>query len=64
MAYFPDFYRVEVKHQHHNSVRRYRWEIHSADKVLPVQESKTGFSSWEDASQAGHASINAFLRSA
>jgi hypothetical protein len=43
---------VEVKHRH-PAPHRYTWEIHRDREALPVEEARTRFGSWEEASQAG-----------
>lgn len=52
--------RVEVKHRR-PAPNRYTWEIYSEDKVLPVEESRDQFSSWEEASQAGKKALKKLL---
>jgi hypothetical protein len=52
--------RVEVKHRL-PAPNRYTWELHSKDKVLPVEESREQFSSWEEASQAGKKALKKLL---
>jgi hypothetical protein len=48
--------RVEVKHRR-LAPKRYTWEIFHEEKILPVQESRDRFGSWEEASQAGKDAI-------
>lgn len=52
--------RVEVKHRR-PAPNPYTWEIYSEDKVLPVEESRDQFSSWEEASQAGKKALKKSL---
>jgi hypothetical protein len=37
------------------------WEIFSEHKVLPVEESRDQFGSWEEASQVGKKALKALL---
>jgi hypothetical protein len=48
--------RVEVKHRN-PAPNRYSWEIFSGDRILPVEESRDRFRSWEDASQFGRKAL-------
>jgi hypothetical protein len=52
--------RVEVKHRC-LSPKRYTWEIFSKHKVLPVEEARDQFGSWEEASQVGKKALKALL---
>jgi hypothetical protein len=52
--------RVEVKHRC-LSPKRYTWEIFSEHKVLPVEESRAQFGSWEEASQVGKKALKTLL---
>jgi hypothetical protein len=47
-----DRLRVEVKHRR-PAPNRYTWEIFREHDVLPVEESRDQFCSWEEASQVG-----------
>jgi hypothetical protein len=47
-----DHLRVEVRHRC-PAPDRYTWEIFHGDDVLPVEESRARFDSWEEASQTG-----------
>lgn len=52
--------RVEVKHRC-QAPKPYTWEIFSDRKVLPVEESRDQFGSWEEASQVGKKALKKFL---
>jgi hypothetical protein len=52
--------RVEIKHRR-PAPNRYTWELRSEDKVLPVEESRDQFCSWEEASQAGKKALKKLL---
>jgi hypothetical protein len=52
--------RVEVKHRH-PAPKRYTWEIFSKHRVLPVEESRDQFGSWEEASQVGKTALKKLL---
>jgi hypothetical protein len=52
--------RVEIKRRR-PAPNRYTWELRSEDKVLPVEESRDQFWSWEEASQAGKKALKKLL---
>jgi len=52
---------VEVKHRC-APPKRYTWELHTDDAVLPVKESDVQFGSWEEASQAGKIAAKRYVR--
>jgi hypothetical protein len=54
-------FRVEVKHDRPTPLR-YCWQIYDGTKPLPMQESSTGFASWEEASRAGKAELKCWLK--
>ena len=47
-----DEFEVRVKHQRPGP-NRYTWQIRRRNKVLPVNESRVGFPSWQEANDAG-----------
>jgi hypothetical protein len=51
--------RVEVKHRR-PAPNRFTWEIFSDDKILPVEESRNSFPSWEEAWQFGKKALKKF----
>src|ERR1043166_2995215 len=59
----PKDNRYEVRVRHHvPGPHRYTWHIHRRDKVLPINESRTAFRSWEEANKAGKAALNRIAR--
>ena len=44
--------RVAVKHRG-PAPNRYTWEIFRGQEILPVEEARDRFGSWEEASQSG-----------
>ena len=57
-----NYYEVHVKH-HIPGPNRYTWQIHRRDKVLPVNESRVGFPSWQEANEAGKKALEEVSRS-
>ena len=56
-----NYYEVRVKH-HMPGTNRYSWQIHRRDKVLPLEVSRAGFPSWQDANDAGRKALEELSR--
>ena len=54
-------YEVRVRHQVPGP-HRYTWHIHRRDRVLPINESRVAFRSWEEANKAGKAALHRIVR--
>jgi hypothetical protein len=52
--------RVEVRHRD-PAPRRYSWEIFRDGEILPVEEARDRFGSWEEASQVGKKALKKLL---
>jgi hypothetical protein len=59
----PKDNRYEVRVRHHvPGPHRYTWHIHRRDRILPINESRVAFRSWEEANKAGKAALHRIVR--